>query len=73
MQLSIDFHFVDKTSSKRSQIFKCSRNESQRVELDKKRELKKSNEILTKITVTATASNVTIRLIKARGENNGFS
>ena len=49
------FSLVDKASRKRKK-FKYSGNESQRVDLDQKRELQKFNETLTPLAVTATAN-----------------
>ena len=43
----IVFHFVDKATRKKQEKFKYSENESQRVDIDQKRELQKGNENLT--------------------------
>ena len=66
-------YFIDQTTRKRRKIFKFSGNESQRVNLNQKRELQKCNETLMPPAVTATTSNFTLGIIEACGENKRCS
>ena len=65
----IDFHFMDKTTRKKKKNFNNSENETQRVELNQKRELQKCNETITPLAFIETTSNVTLRVIEAYVEN----
>ena len=63
---------MEKANRKRKKNLNYSENESQMVDLDQKRELQKCDETLKPHFVTATASNVSLRVIGACGENKSM-